>query len=210
MCAVVINGLITGLILQLAIGPVFFFIFNIALHRTLTDGLLAVFAVTLVDYLYIILAILGVARLLEKKRAKSIIGFISSIVLILFGLVMVLSAKSLLNDGSIGESLESDYFSSFSSAFILTLSSPLTIVFWTGLFAAKAIEQNYQKKQLWIFGLSAGLPTLLFLGLLITGLQFIKTSIPLVYIRGMNTLVGLVLVTYGVFRFYKMLTPNNK
>ena len=48
-----VNGLLTGLVLQMAIGPVFFFIINIALQKTLYDGFAAVSAVTLVDYFYI-------------------------------------------------------------------------------------------------------------------------------------------------------------
>lgn len=47
---VFVNGLLTGLTLQAAIGPVFFFIVNLALQRSFYDGLVAVAAVTLVDY----------------------------------------------------------------------------------------------------------------------------------------------------------------
>lgn len=51
------DGLIAGLFLQLALGPVFFYIHGIALDSTFGDVLFAVSAVTLVDYLYIILSI---------------------------------------------------------------------------------------------------------------------------------------------------------
>src|SRR3990167_8807943 len=83
------NGLLTGLILQTAIGPVFFFIINLALQRSLYDGLAAVAAVTLVDYFYISLAILGIGKLLEKKKVKKAFGIISSIVLMIFGFVII-------------------------------------------------------------------------------------------------------------------------
>lgn len=64
------NGLLTGLLLQLAIGPVFFLIVNITLQRTVLDGFVAVLAVTIVDYLYITLALIGVGKLLQKKKFK--------------------------------------------------------------------------------------------------------------------------------------------
>lgn len=64
------NGLLTGLILQLAVGPVFFFIINLTLQKTLLDGIVGVSAVTLVDYFYITLAIVGVGKLLENNRFK--------------------------------------------------------------------------------------------------------------------------------------------
>ena len=69
------NGLATGLILQLAIGPVFFFIVNLTLRKTIFDGLAGVLAVTLVDYFYIALAIFGIGKLLENKKVKRNILF---------------------------------------------------------------------------------------------------------------------------------------
>ena len=83
------NGFLTGIILQLAIGPVFFFILNLTLQRTILDGLIAVLAVSIVDYFYITLAILGIGHFLENKRVKKIFGIVSSIVLIIFGLIII-------------------------------------------------------------------------------------------------------------------------
>ena len=80
-----INGLTTGLILQLAIGPVFFFIANVTIQRTIFDGLAGVLAVTFVDYFYITLAILGIGKLLENNKVKRTFGIISSVVLAIFG-----------------------------------------------------------------------------------------------------------------------------
>jgi len=64
------NGLATGLVLQFAIGPVFFFIINLALQRSIFDGLIGTLAVTIVDYFYITLAIFGIGKLLENKKIK--------------------------------------------------------------------------------------------------------------------------------------------
>jgi threonine/homoserine/homoserine lactone efflux protein len=61
---------LTGLLLQLAIGPVFFFIIHLTLQRTILYGFIAVGVVTIVDYFYITLAILGVGTLLKKKKIK--------------------------------------------------------------------------------------------------------------------------------------------
>lgn len=74
MFRVLINGFSTGLLLQLAIGPVFFFIINLSLQRTILDGLCAVSAVTNVDYIYILLAAAGVGRLFEDPKTKKILG----------------------------------------------------------------------------------------------------------------------------------------
>ncbi|MFA5948047.1 MAG: LysE family transporter [Candidatus Gracilibacteria bacterium] len=196
------NGLITGLILQMAIGPVFFFIINLTLQKTIYDGLVAVIAVTFVDYLYIALSIFGVGKLLEKKKIKKVFGIISSSVLIIFGIIII---KNITNNSAlidINKNL-TDILSSFMSTFLLTISSPMTIVFWTSLFTAKAIEYNYSKKELIVFGLAAGFATFIFMGTSILLFSFIKETVPLVLIQTLNIIVGCLLILYGGIRLKK-------
>jgi len=202
------NGLLTGLILQAAIGPVFFFVMNLVLQAGVLDGLAAVLAVTTVDYIYITLAILGVGKLLENKKFKRIFGVVSSLVLILFGVSIAkgggevgLTSNLVLGKWSL--------VSSFASAFILTISSPLTIVFFTGLFATKAVEHDYSKRELWIFGLSTGGATFLFLGTSVVLFSMFKGSVPAALIRMLNLAVGVLLVFYGLFRGVKVFSYSD-
>ncbi len=197
------NGLSTGLLLQLAIGPVFFFVLNITLQRTMAHGFLSVIAVTAVDYGYIILALAGVGKLLEYQKIKKILSIISACVLFIFGIMILLSARGSLIHDTIPRETVSSYWSSFVSAFLLTISSPLTIVFWTSLFASKAIEYGYTKINLAVFGLSAGFSSLLFLGGTVLLLSLFKTSIPDFFVKILNGVVGIVLMAYGTLRFKK-------
>ncbi len=190
--------------MQIAIGPVFFFAANLTLQKTLQDGIACVAAVVLADYIYIILAIVGVGKLLEKKKMKNVLGYGGSLILILFGLFMI---NSFSTDSSTTAKIirgASDLRSSFLSAFALTISSPLTIVFWTGIFTAKSIENNYDRNELFIFGLSAGLSTILFLGIAVVLLSLVKASIPSHFACILNSGVGILLIGYGVIRFLKL------
>ena len=204
MLAIMRDGFLTGLILQVAIGPVFFFILNTSLQKTAIDGFFAVIAVTLVDYIFIALAVLGVGKLLEKPKTKHILGIISSLVLMLFGIIMIVSISQNSHINISNDTIESNYVSSFISAFLLTISSPLTIVFWTSLFAAKAIEREYAQKQLIVFGIAAGLATFVFLGSSVTLLSIIRASIPSTLLRILNTAVGLLLIIYGMIRYFSL------
>jgi threonine/homoserine/homoserine lactone efflux protein len=204
MLAIMLDGFLAGLILQIAIGPVFFFILNLSLQRTIIDGLSAVVAVTIVDYFFITLAVLGVGQLLEKPRIKLGLGITSSIVLILFGIIMILSIHQTSPMVTPNSVIESNYLASFIAAFLLTISSPLTIVFWTSLFAAKAIERGYAQNQLIFFGLAAGLATLVFLGASVTLLSSIRASIPLMLLKICNIGVGSLLIIYGIIRLIKI------
>jgi threonine/homoserine/homoserine lactone efflux protein len=207
---IVKNGLITGLILQLAIGPVFFFIINLTLQRTILDGLIAVLAVTIVDYFYITLAILGIGKLLERKKVKKIFGIISSIVLIIFGGIIIKDVLSFDISTDVA-AISSNLLTSFTSVFFLTISSPMTIVFFTSLFAAKAVEYNYTKQELLIFGLATGSATLIFLGTSVILFSLIGGAIPITVIRILNLTVGILLIGYGTVRLAKVFlrTANN-
>jgi len=196
------NGLATGLVLQLAIGPVFFFIINLALQRSFFDGLVGVFAVTIVDYFYITLAIFGIGKLLENKKVKKVFGIISSIVLIIFGIFIIKGITSSgISTGIITNS--TNLLSSFASVFFLTISSPMTIVFFTSIFTAKALEYNYTKKELLVFGFGTGLATFLFMGTSVILFSLVKGSVPILLIQILNLAVGCLLIGYGGIRLFK-------
>lgn len=201
------NGLATGLFLQLAVGPVFFYIANLTLQRSIYDGFIAVLAVTIVDYFYIILAIFGIGKLLENEKIKNIFGIVSSVILMIFGIIII---KGILYNGaSNATNIEAiSLLSSFTSVFILTISSPMTILFFTGLFTAKAVEYNYTKKDLYIFGLSVGLATLTFLGLSVIFFSLLRENFPLLIIQVLNLIVGLALIGYGIVRIIKILNNS--
>jgi threonine/homoserine/homoserine lactone efflux protein len=203
-----INGLLTGLFLQLAIGPVFFYIFKITLGSNFVNALFAILAVTLVDYLYIALSILGLGRILENDKAKNITGIIGSSALILFG------ASILFNAFAVRTSPAGSYYpgitalGSFVSCFMLTLSSPLTIVFWSSIFTAKALENGYDKKQVMVFGLGSGASTFIFLAASMSIVSLVKSGIPETVVSWLNVVVGALLVGYGVKRTAHVLAPR--
>lgn len=203
-----VNGLITGLMLQLAIGPVFFFITNLALQKTLIDGFAAVFAVTLVDYLYIALAIFGIGAFLKRPLVKRIFGVIGPLVLSIFGGMVLYGAITSTSISTIGL-ITSNPSASFMQTFLITISSPMTIVFWTSLFASKASELNYSEKQLILFGFSTGLATPLFMGSAVIVFSQLRDAIPLFVVQVLNGVVGAVLIYYGVSRLLAQLKTNS-
>jgi len=199
---VLLKGFTTGIILQIAIGPVFVFILNISFQFGILNGLFAVLGVTVVDYLYIILAIFGVGKFLEIKKVKQIFSIISSIVLIIFGIYLFKKGILFYNNDQI-TIIRTSLWGSFMSTFILTLSSPLTILFWTSIFTNKAIEYSLNKNELVFFGLSAGLATLVFLGCSVSIFSLFNLMVPKIAFQILNIFVGLLLIGFGVLRILK-------
>ena len=205
---VIKKGLFLGLIIQLAIGPIFFFIVNLSLQKTLLDGLMGVLAATVVTYIYIALSVFGIGKILEEEKFKKIFGIISSIVLIIFGGIIINGA---INSGDIEIAVNtSNLFASFTSVFLLAISNPLSIVFFTGLFSAKAIEHNYTKNELYFFGFGTGLSTLIFMGGAILLVSFLKEAIPIIVMQILNVVVGVLIIGYGTIMLIKLIRVSRK
>ena len=194
------RGFKTGLILQFAIGPVFIFVMNIAVQHSLSDGIAAVAGVTAADYVYIALSVVGVGKLLENDRMKRALGFIAPTVLLLFGAYML---YSVLFAGSAENVIRNNPSSGFLSAFALTISSPLTILFWSGIFASRAVEYELTRRELAVFAFAAGLATFAFLGCGVLILSSAAAVIPDIVISVLNISVAVLLIGYGVLRLIR-------
>ncbi len=204
------DGVLTGLFLQLALGPVFFYILGITVDSNFTNSLFAILAVTLADYIFIILSLYGIGKLLQKDKIKTIFGIFSSLILMIFGLMIFYKGFIFIDNVGPLNSIEWTPLKSFTSCFILTISSPLTIVFWGSIFSAKAIEKKYGKRQLVIFGIGAGASTCLFLTFTMMMLSVFKSGIPNMIVQALNCIVGLVLIYYGIIRTVKTVSKNKK
>jgi threonine/homoserine/homoserine lactone efflux protein len=202
------SGFFTGLTLQLAIGPVFLFIANLALQTSVAAGFAGVLAVTLVDFMYIGLAVFGIGRFLDDKILKKGLGFAGSFVLILLGILIIRSAV-VSGIGDFAMASGPDLLTSFMSVFLLTLFNPLTIVFFTGIFTVKTVEKNYTKNQLGWFGLGAGVATFVFMGAVVIVFSSVRGFVPLIAMQILNGAVGLVLGGYGIRGLSRLLTGKN-
>lgn len=197
-----INGLATGLFLQLAIGPVFFFIINLALQRSLSDALAGAAAVALVDLSYISLSVAGIGKVLEKGRTMKVFGIVSAAVLIVLGLMIVKGGGD-SGIASLVVAHNSDLLSSFLTVLVLTVLNPMTIVVYTSMFASKAIEHGYRKNELWVFGVGTAVATLLFMSGSAVFFSAVRETVPSTVIQLLNLIVGSLLIAYGVLRLMK-------
>ena len=185
-----------GMLLQLAIGPMCLMVFGAARENGLAAALTLVSAIALVDAFYIFLAGAGVSRLLERERPRRVLKAVSAAVLILFGLNMALGA---FGRGFIpGLSLTASRSGLFAQGLVLTLSNPLTIVFWGGVLTAEMAEKNYGRRDFFVF--SAGLvsATLSFLsGVALLG-TVIYEFIPEGAASALNVVIGAAIAFFGL------------
>ncbi len=190
------SGLKFGLLLQIAVGPMCLMVFNTSKNTGLFIALSLVLAIVLVDAFYIILASIGVSKLLEREKVKKIFKIIGSIVLILFGINIILNVFEI--NIIPGLNLKPTSTNIFIQGLILTLSNPITIVFWGSVLTTKIIEDKLEKKELIIFSIGLVSATLLFLTLVAILGTILSNFIPDNISNVLNIIVGILIMFFGI------------
>ncbi len=194
-----LKGFRLGMLLQIAVGPVCLFIFQTAAVSGFFAAQGGVAGVALIDALYIFAALLGIGTLIEKRPGlKTALKYAGAAVLILFGINLVvdtfwtgfLPALSLSDNAGAG--------SAFLRAALITLSSPLTILFWAGVFSQRAAEQASDRRGMALYGFGAVLSTLVFLTAVAALGGLTHTFLSDTVILILNLIVGLVLIGFGI------------
>lgn len=199
------KGFKFGMLLQFAIGPVFVFILQTAFVSGFKSAEMGVLGVTLVDALFIIAAISGLGIVLDKSEgAKNVIKYFGAFVLIIFGLSNILGVFGFSLLPSLNFISNDDYQNNtFLKALILTLSNPLTIIFWVGVFSTRITQDNLSKSHMYSFGAGAVLSTLLFLSLIALLGSFVNDFLSEDIVQILNFAVGLILCLFGIKTMFK-------
>jgi threonine/homoserine/homoserine lactone efflux protein len=195
----VLKGFRFGLILQFAIGPVCIYIFNTATTGGFFPAEAAVLAATLMDAIFVTLAIMGVGTILEKERIKKSLKYFGAVILIYFGLCTILGIFGIkIIPTMAGSSNFHDTSNAFITSFILTASSPLSILFWSGVFATKLSSEGYSKREMKLFGMGAVMATLVFLSIFAVIVSLLHPIMSKKLVDVMNALVGIIIIGFGI------------
>lgn len=195
----ILKGFKFGMLLQFAIGPVCIFIFQMASLKGFFSAETGVFGAALIDGLYIIAAILGIGPIINRTNIKFLLKIISVTVVLIFGFSTIIGQfdVSIFPRFRIYNSISS-YDNVFIRAVILTISSPLTIIFWASIFSTKILEESLKRKSLYQFGFGAILATIFFLTLVVFIGSIAKVFFQDYIIKILNIMVGFVLIFFSI------------
>ena len=197
------KGFRFGMLLQLAVGPVALFIFQVAALSGVQAAYTGVMGAVVVDGIFIVAAIMGIAAIIEKRQAAFILKVFGALILIVFGLSTLLGIFGFSFIPSLNLAQSADTGTVFKRAVLITASSPLTILFWAGVFSAKVAEEKMARNEIYIFGIGALLSTIFFLSVVVIFGNFSGKFLPDFAISLMNAIVGLLLIFFGVKMFFK-------
>lgn len=187
------SGFKFGLLLQVAVGPVFLYILNLSLSSSFLHTLNGIIGIVVADSFYIVLALFGMAKIFTKKN-QNLLNKIGSLILITFGLNLLLRNFNIPVDDLLSNHKIS-LGSSFLNGIILTLSNPLSIVFWLGVFSERLGDNNFKENSFFAFG--SVLSTFVFLFCLSLISKIILPFISTWWLSKLNIFVGIFFLYFG-------------
>lgn len=192
------RGFVFGMALQLAVGPVCIFIFQTGAAQGFGTAWRGVLGVAAVDALEIALAVAGVGALTGRGgRAEALMRLFGVFILLLFGATYIFGAFGISVLPSFALRFPTGLSGAFVKAALLTLSNPLTLVFWVGVFSARIAREEFSRTARSLFGLGCVLATLVFLsGVAVAG-SFVKEMVSPPLIRMLNVAAGLLMFYFA-------------
>ncbi|KGE21005.1 LysE family translocator [Paenibacillus wynnii] len=195
----ILGYIILGLSLSAPIGPI-----NAAqLDKGIRGGFWHAWFVGLgaisADIIYMILVYLGVIHLLETPYVKAFLWIFGFLVLVYTGIESMKDAGKITpanvrgNTGSLGKSLL--------SGFLMSLSNPLSILFWLGIYGSILAEaaNEYPMRQLLIYSGAIVLGILIWDITMAAASSIFRKLLTLRVLKGISMLSGLSLVGFGIY-----------
>jgi threonine/homoserine/homoserine lactone efflux protein len=151
-----LQGIILGLGLSLAIGPVFFALLDTSITKGFREGAKFALGISLSDVFYAGLAVFGITSFLSDEKSARILAICGGVLLVLVGInSIVRKPKRRAAEWKAPERSDlRQRFSSIGKGFFLNTFNPATPVIWVGASSAGAKHLSTGGPPLQIFFIS--------------------------------------------------------
>ena len=134
MFSTIVEGILIGLCTSIPVGPIAILIIQRTLQKGRMHGFTSGLGAATSDTFYALLAIVGLSVVLSFiEENKLIIQIIGSAIMVIFGVYIFFQNPAKNIEKS--KTDKSSYWQEYLTAFFLTLSNPLMIFLYIGLFA---------------------------------------------------------------------------
>ncbi len=200
-----IQGILIGLFVSIPGGP----IGVLCIQRTLQQGRLSGFISGLgaacADTLFAGIAGYGLTMVSDFFQEKKMyIMLVGAVILMFLGLRMFF--RNTINQARAYKYKRSNLFSDFFSVFALTITNPLTIIFYGIVFASfDMVQDNFWSLGMILSGIFCGAISIWFV--LSTFVNIFRKYFRLRVIFYINKIAGVIIILFGLFAVYNAFSP---
>lgn len=200
-----IQGILIGLFVSIPMGP----IGVLCIQRTLQQGRLSGFISGLgaacADTVFAGIAGFGLTMVSDFfQEQKTYIMLVGAVILIFLGCRMFF--RNTIKQARAFKYKQSNLFSDFVSVFALTITNPLTIIFYGIVFASFGmVQDNVWSLGMILSGIFCGAISIWFF--LSTFVNLFRKYFRLRVIFYINKIAGVIIVLFGLFAIYNAFSP---
>lgn len=203
MVDLILQGILTGLVLSVMIGPVFFLLLETSIRRGVRAALAIDLGVLISDIFYILIAFFFYSEVDELRSGSDnqMIKLVGGIIFIVFGIFNFFKKV----DMKAGEKIEvisqtksKDYVFLVLKGFLLNMANPLVIFYWFAVITTGG--KNAQSTWHVVMFLAVILIVFFMVDILkIFGAKRLRPLVTRKVMVGLNRLIGIVFVAFGLF-----------
>jgi len=195
---VILNGVLSGFVLALLIGPVFFTIIQTSIERGFRSGAWVAAGVSLSDSVYILISYFGLYQFFENPTYRKYLSYGGGGILLLFGLYYLVIKSRKLQEYHPEKITYRSPLRLMAKGFFINGISPLVLLFWIGTVGLATTEFGYIKP-VQVFTFFVSIVSTVFItdilkAVLADQLRLIMTP---KIIRWLNVVLGIVLIIFG-------------
>ncbi len=206
MFELTIKGIVTGFILSIMIGPVFFVILETSIRRGVKAALALDLGVLISDLVYILIAYVFYSEVsgLINGGNNGILKLIGGILFVIYGAITYFKKTKEEKVDEVGNVVQksNDYFMLALKGFILNFANPLVIFYWFSVITmgARNSEHAGTNENSILFFLGVILVTFFSFDLLkILGAKKLRPLVTEKLLVALNHLIGIVFFGFGIF-----------
>jgi len=208
----IIKGIVTGFILSIMIGPVFFVLLETSIRKGVRAGLAFNSGVFLSDIVYILIAYIFFAQVheLAEGESKGIVKMIGGALFIIYGAVSFVKKPSNMNIADVNSREVNDWkeYGKLSlKGFLLNFANPLVIFYWFSVLTLGDTEVSDASPDgrfgifIFVIIILATFFSVDFLKIL--GAKQLRPLVTTKLLKGLNQLIGLVFIVFGLILVFQ-------
>lgn len=208
MVELILKGVLTGFILSIMIGPVFFVLLETSIRKGVRAALAFDLGVLLSDLIYVLIAFIFSSEItkLTSGSNKPIIEIVGGIVFIGFGVMNLIKKPKV--ETKAGEGLENpktDYFWLAFKGFFLNFANPAVIFYWITVIAVTPSSNGFVSRdaEMIFFAITIFITFFSIDFLKIIGAKSLRPFITEALLMNLNRLIGLIFIGSAFVIIYK-------
>jgi threonine/homoserine/homoserine lactone efflux protein len=195
---IISKGIVSGLVLALMIGPVFFTIIQTSIERGFSNGVFVAIGVSISDAMYILISYFGLTQFLSKPEVRLYMAYGGGAVLLAFGIYYLFVKSRKLGKVDYGSLPAKSWQRLAMKGFIINGLTPTVFFFWLGVVSVATTEFGYQTKTQALTYFAAIVSTVFITDVIKAKLaDKLRVVMTPQFIRVMNIVLGIVLVVFA-------------